>query len=118
MSINPEHVSNILAGTKKYEFRKIKCKRKIDSILIYSTSPVMKVVAEVEVVDLIEGTPNEVWKQTSKDAGINKKFFDSYYHDKKIAFAYCLGKVKIFSESRKLKDFGVKTAPQSFVYIN
>ena len=33
MSINPEHVDNILAGTKKFEFRKTKCKEKIDSIL-------------------------------------------------------------------------------------
>ena len=48
MSINPEHVDNILAGTKKFEFRKSKCKEKIDSIIIYSTSPIMRVVAEVE----------------------------------------------------------------------
>ena len=57
MSINPEHVDNILAGTKKFEFRKNKCKEKIDSIIIYSTSPIMKVVAEVEVKDVIEDTP-------------------------------------------------------------
>ena len=53
MSINPEHVENILAGKKKYEFRKKKCKEQIDSIVIYSTAPVMKVVAEVEVKDII-----------------------------------------------------------------
>ena len=37
MSINPEHVENILAGRKKFEFRKTKCKEQIDSIVIYST---------------------------------------------------------------------------------
>ena len=47
MSINPEHVDNILAGTKKFEFRKTKCKEKIESIVIYSTSPIMRVVADV-----------------------------------------------------------------------
>ena len=56
MSINPEHVDNILAGTKKFEFRKTKCKEKIDSIIIYSTFPIMRVVAEVEVKDIIEDT--------------------------------------------------------------
>lgn len=117
MSINPQHVRNILAGTKKYEFRKIKCRRDIESIVIYSTAPEMKVVAEVEVTDLIEGTPNDVWKKTSKNAGIKKKFFDSYFQDKKVAFAYCLGKIKKYSKSKELRDFGVKTAPQSFVYI-
>ena len=35
MSINPEHVDNILAGTKKFEFRKNKCKEEIDSIIIF-----------------------------------------------------------------------------------
>ena len=39
MSINPEHVANILAGKKKFEFRKTKCKEQIDSIVIYSTAP-------------------------------------------------------------------------------
>lgn len=53
MSINPEHVNNIISGEKTYEFRKVKCKRKIDSIVIYSTAPIMQVVAEVKVLDLI-----------------------------------------------------------------
>ena len=46
MSINPEHVNNILSGAKRFEFRKTRCKEDIDSIIIYSTSPIMKVVAE------------------------------------------------------------------------
>ena len=76
MSINPEHVENILAGRKKFEFRKTKCKEQIDSIVIYSTAPVMKVVAEVEVKGIIEDTPQSVWKRTSNAAGIDKKFFE------------------------------------------
>ena len=67
MSINPEHVDNILAGTKKFEFRKTKCKEKIDSIIIYSTFPIMRVVAEVEVKDIIE----DMYKQTPYKLRIN-----------------------------------------------
>ena len=44
LSINPNHVENILNGTKRYEFRKKVCKRHVDKILIYSTTPIMKVV--------------------------------------------------------------------------
>ena len=44
LSINPEHVENILDGTKKYEYRKKSCKKDIDRIVIYSTHPVKKVV--------------------------------------------------------------------------
>ena len=117
MSINPEHVENIISGNKIYEFRKVKCKRKVDSIVIYSTAPVMKIVAEVEVVNLIEGPPECVWKKTKSGSGIGKIFFDKYYVNKTKAFAYCLGPVRIFDESKTLSDYGLKNAPQSFVYL-
>ena len=58
MSINPEHVENILSGEKRYEFRKTRCKEHVDTILIYSTSPVMKIVGEVEVKGIIKDSPN------------------------------------------------------------
>ena len=117
MSINPEHVENILAGRKKFEFRKTKCKEQIDSIVIYSTAPVMKVVAEVEVKGIIEDTPQSVWKRTSNAAGIDKTFFDRYYSGRDQAVAYILGCVKQFDSPRQLIDYGVKAAPQSYVYI-
>ena len=99
MSINPEHVDNIMSGKKVFEYRKVKCKRKIDSIVIYST-------------------PEVVWNQTCIGAGINKNFFDLYYHKKKTAFAYCLGTVNYFKNPLSLSDYGLKNAPQSFVYLN
>ena len=117
MSINPEHVDNILAGTKKFEFRKTKCKEKIDSIIIYSTFPIMRVVAEVEVKDIIEDTPQIVWSKTRTAAGIDKIFFDRYYNGRDIAVAYVLGEVKKFSAPKCLADYGVKAAPQSYVYV-
>lgn len=117
MSINPKHVDNILAGTKKFEYRKNKCKEKIDSIIIYSTSPIMKVVAEVEVKDVIEDTPQMVWSMTRTAAGIDKSFFDRYYLGRDIAVAYVLGEVRKFSVPKYLADYGIKSAPQSFVYV-
>ena len=117
MSINPEHVDNILAGTKKFEFRKTKCKEKIDSIIIYSTFPIMRVVAEVEVNDIIEDTPQAVWSKTITAAGIDKMFFDRYYDGRSTAVAYVLGEVKKFSNPKVLSDYGVKAAPQSYVYV-
>lgn len=117
MSINPEHVDNILAGTKKFEFRKNKCKEEIDSIIIYSTSPIMRVVAEVEVKGIIEDTPQVVWNKTQSAAGIDKIFFDSYYRGRSTAVAYILGEVKKFAAPKNLADYGVKAAPQSYVYV-
>lgn len=79
LSINPQHVENIMNGTKKYEFRKRACKRHVDKILIYSTNPVMKVVGEAEVEDILIEDPESLWKKTQKNSGIDKAFFDKYY---------------------------------------
>lgn len=50
--------------------------------------------------------------------GISKDEFDLYFQDKKIGYAYKLGKVKIFDEPIDLNYFGLKAAPQSFAYVN
>jgi predicted transcriptional regulator len=117
LSINPEHVENIFNGNKQYEFRKIKCKSAVDKIVIYSTSPVMHVVGEVDIIDVIIDTPDKVWQMTAEFAGITKSFFDKYFENKEKAVAYRLGKVRKYQVPLDLSDFGVSFAPQSFVYI-
>ena len=49
ISINPEHVANIINGTKKYEYRKIAAKQDVSSIIIYETTPIKRIVAEAEI---------------------------------------------------------------------
>ncbi|MGN0495905.1 MAG: ASCH domain-containing protein [Lachnospiraceae bacterium] len=117
MSINPEHVENILCGKKKYEFRKRACKRKVDKIYIYSTSPVMKIVGEVEVKDVLQDTPEHIWEITKHFAGIDKVFFDQYFETRDDAVAFQLGQVIRYNEPVDLVSIGVRTAPQSYQYI-
>lgn len=118
LSINPEHVDIILCGEKIYEYRKLKCRLNIEKIYIYSTSPVMKVVGEAGVETILEGSPKEIWNKTRKKSGINKTFFDKYYKNKKQAVAYKLCNVVEYERPMNLGDFGIKSAPQSFQYIN
>ena len=118
MSIKPKYVDEILSGKKKYEYRKIKAKRpNIDKIIIYCTAPVMRVVAEVEVLEIIENNPEIVWKKTKSHAGISKKKYDEYFENKDIAFAYKLGNIIKYDQPRELKEIGVNYIPQSFIYI-
>lgn len=117
LSINPEHVENILNGSKKVEYRKAKCRSDVDKILIYSTSPVKKVVGEVDLLEVIEDLPNNVWRLTSQDAGITRGFFDKYYENKAKAVAFKLGEVTKYKEPLSLSDLGINAAPQSFIYI-
>jgi len=118
LSINPEHVENIFKGIKKFEFRKIRCRSEVDKMLIYSTSPVMKIVGEAEIINVIEGLPADVWEQTENYAGINKSFFDQYYCGRSKAVAYHLGSVRQYAKPLDLSDLGVNFAPQSFVYLD
>jgi len=117
LSINPEHVENILNGSKRYEYRKVKCKSDVDKIVIYSTSPVKLVVGEVEILDVIEDVPDRVWGITAQSSGISKMFFDAYFENREKAIAYRLGKVKKYKEPLQLSDFGIRFAPQSFMYV-
>ena len=117
LSINPKHVKNIMNGTKRYEFRKIVCKRHVDKILIYSTKPIMRVVGEAEIEDVLIDNPEKIWKKTEKRSGIDKIFFDQYYEDREQAVAYKLKNVVKYREPKELKEYGISSAPQSFQYI-
>jgi predicted transcriptional regulator len=117
LSINPEHVENILNGNKQYEFRRIQCRADVDTIVIYCTSPIMQVVAEVTVKEIIVGNVLDIWHLTKEYAGVSYLFFRKYYKGKKTAVAYSLGDVTAFEEPKTLTDYGISHPPQSFVYI-
>lgn len=117
ISINPEHVENIINGTKKYEYRTKAAKQDISSIIIYETLPVKKIVAEAEIIEVLELSPEDLWNETKEFSGISKDFYDDYFKNRDVAYAYKLGKIKVYKEPKSLLDFGVKYAPQSFVYV-
>lgn len=118
LSIHPEYVEKILSGEKIYEFRKVLCKENVDKIVIYSTSPVSKVIGEATVEKILVDKPLALWNKTKKHSGITKDYFKSYFHNKDKAIAYKLTDVKKYTTPLELDDFGLKCAPQSFVYLN
>lgn len=117
ISINPEHVENIFNGSKKYEYRKIRCKQEIDKMIIYSTFPIMKVVGEAKVEKILEDSPDNIWEATKNDSGINFKFYKEYFKNKNKAIAYKLTEIKKYDSPKELSNYGVKNAPQSYVYV-
>lgn len=117
LSINPEHVENILNGKKRFEFRKVRCKPNVNKIVIYATAPKKMVVGEAEIEEIIEDDINEVWRKTKEFAGITYNFYLAYYKGKKKAVAYRLRNVEIYDRPKNLSEYGVKHPPQSFIYI-
>lgn len=116
ISINPEHVNNIINGTKKYEYRTKAAKKDVNKLIIYETTPIKKVVAEAEIVEVLALDPKALWEKTREYSGITKNFFDEYFKDRKVAYAYKLGKIKVYDEPKALTEFGLRAAPQSFAY--
>ena len=45
------------------------CKKPVDKIVIYSTTPVMKVVGEAEVEAILVDNPETIWKKTRNKVG-------------------------------------------------
>jgi type I restriction enzyme S subunit len=119
LSIKPKYVESILNGTKKFEFRKKIFKRKdVSEILIYSSSPVQKIVGGFEIGRILEDTPENLWNNCKEYAGIGKDEFFNYFKDKKNGYAIEIKKLKIFPEKidpyEMIPDFH---PPQSFCYF-
>lgn len=117
ISIKKEYVDKIISGEKKYEYRTRVAKNDINKIIIYCTIPTKKVVAEAEIVGVLAMSRDQLWDETSKHAGISKDGFMKYFEKNEIAYAYKLGKITVFEKKKDLIDYGLKWAPQSFVYI-
>ena len=118
LAIKPEFVEKILSTQKCFEFRRTIPRKPIDKIVIYATRPIGRVVGSVKVRGIIIGAPSDVWKTTQKNAGITQDFFDSYFYGRNTAYAYKLGKVIKYDTAKSLSDFGLRVAPQSFVYLD
>jgi predicted transcriptional regulator len=118
IAIKEEYAEKIFDGDKKYEYRRIPCKQDIDTMLIYVSSPVMKIMGEAKIECKIDMNPQKLWKLTKKDAGISLTAYLDYFSGCEIAHAYKIGKVKQFKTPKNLNDYGIERAPQSFVYID
>lgn len=118
LSIKPEYAHKILDGTKRYEFRKHLPKKKIDRIIIYSTAPEGIVIGEVQVDDILIGSPSAVWEISKKNAGISREKYREYFKGCKNAVAFCLSNPIVYQDVVSLSDVGVDFHPQSFVYLD
>ena len=118
LSIKPEHVENILNGSKKYEFRRKVFSREVTKVVIYCTKPVGKIVAEFSIDCIHEGAPDAIWDKTSVWSGISRDFFNSYFEGREKAYAIEIGELNVFQfpidPGDLIDNF---TAPQSYRYL-
>lgn len=119
ISINPQYVEKILSGEKTYEYRKSMFHdRSVDTLLIYATKPVCKVVAECHIDDVLVMPKHELWELTNQQSGITEGFFNDYFKKKEVAKAIKISHVVKYETPKDLSDYGLKNAPQGYVYVD
>ncbi len=118
LSIKPQFAVKIFDGTKKFEFRKSIFKNsKINTVVVYASSPMQKVIGEFTFDEIMEENPEVLWEKTKKHSGISKEFFDEYFFNRDKAFAIRVKEINQYKTPLDLIDFDLNYAPQSFVYL-
>ncbi len=119
LSIKPKYAHQIIAGTKKVEFRKAGFKEDIAKVFIYSSYPEQKLIGYFTIKDIIKDKPSALWKKFNEVGGIKRKDFFEYYTDKELGYSIVIDRVKKFRNPKNPNDVFVNfKAPQSFCYLD
>jgi predicted transcriptional regulator len=87
LSIRPEYVERILDGSKRVELRKTKISPDVRYVVVYSTSPVKRVVAFFKVAAIVQDAPRAIWARYGNVSGVSYAFFQQYYANARHAIA-------------------------------
>ena len=118
LSIKPEFAEKIFDGTKKYEFRKSIFKNAdVKTVIVYASSPVQRVIGEFTIDRILNDDLSTIWNETERHAGITQDFYMSYFANKEKAYAIKIRNAKRYAHARRLRDYNIHYAPQSFAYI-
>ena len=122
LSIRPRYAEMILSGVKTVELRRIKPKiKKGSAVVFYVSSPVKAIIGGFRVVEVIEGSPSEVWNSVRSIAGVNREEFNEYFDGTEKAYGISIENLWVFRKPLEL-DFlrNLWTGfnpPQSYRYL-
>jgi len=94
ISIHPEHVERIFSGAKRLEFRRRWTSRSVQTLFIYATAPIQRIVGFVKIARVTQGTPTQLWRLTQEgDGGISRSKLFAYLGSTRTGVAIELSKV-------------------------
>jgi predicted transcriptional regulator len=119
LSIKPRFAEAILDGRKCFEFRRALFRnRDIESVLIYASSPVCRVIGEFKIEHILEMSPEALWAVTHLGSGIEKSYFFDYFVGRNTAYALKVkSAVRYKQPLRLIEHLGMERPPQSFCYL-
>jgi predicted transcriptional regulator len=117
LSIKPKYSDAIFRGDKRFEFRRAIFRQPVQTALVYTTSPVSRVVGEFDVKSIITDSVESLWRRTRHSAGIDRKRFFGYFAGRETGHAIVIGSVRRYPKSvDPTEEFGIRP-PQSFAYV-
>lgn len=122
LSLKPHYADLIFRKLKIAELRRRIAPAWEDrNVYVYVSSPKQSLHGGFRVEHVWEGTPEAIWNQVSKYAGIEKKDFDDYYAGCSVAYALKIADVwkyrEPFSLSALRSRFPSFAIPQSWRYV-
>jgi predicted transcriptional regulator len=117
LPIKPTYARLIMDGTKRVEFRKTPFARKPTHVLVYASSPTMRLLGYFEVGDVVVDCVDALWTKYAEVGGVAEDDFREYYGGRERGVALGIGRVHAFADPLPLAALGLTTPPQSFMYI-
>ena len=118
LSIRPPFADAILAGEKRFEFRRSLFSRSVGIVVVYVTAPIKRVVAEFDIESVITADLADLWRRTRHHAGIDKEYFYEYFAGREAGHAIQIGAVRKYADPFCPLDRLGCRPPQSFVYLD
>lgn len=123
ISIRPNYVDALVAGTKTVELRRTRPDVvRGDRVLIYSSSPVMSLLATAVVDGVSVARPSEIWTRFRDEVGVSRREFDEYFVGAASASAIELRDVSLLPEAVDLAELRRRWRgfhpPQAFRYVS
>ena len=105
LSIHPQYIDEFMSGKKTLELRTRNVNVSSgDQVWMYSTMPRGTVEILGVVDDVLSMTPEEMWQQHSKELGITKTSFMSYYKGRDKAYAIRFKEIKHLNNTVSLSE--------------
>lgn len=120
LSIKPKYADLILAGTKTVELRRSWPSNDVGVMVIYSSSPVQRLVGIAMITEVRECDFASLWSiAQAHGGGVTHEELKEYIDDKKHSYGVILGRVSRAEVLVDPKDlFADFTPPQGFLYLS
>ena len=118
LAIKPEFAKKIFDGQKRFEFRKSIWVKDVKRVYLYVVLPLQKIVGYFTIEEILSGDPSHLWSVCNHSAGIIKKEYFTYFHDK--PFGYAIKIKDVFKFKEPVEPFTLSLdfkAPYNFHYV-